>query len=165
MHLATPPTQLLRNVRDYCGIIAQCDPTTHVRQRRSARQMLSHCLRGPPDSRLPTRAPALKIHVLSFHLESRHLVRFPSILCPCWNPKRPPGWASRSAPKGQRTVVPFCRHRDTFVWGRWRRKGRRERERGGVTSNFLHCGSGQLYFIQQASRPPRTTLSQPPPAQ
>lgn len=141
---------------NYCDIIAQSDPTTRVRQSRTALPTPSRCLQGPPASRR-----ALKIHVLSFHLESRHLVRFPSTRRPRWNPKRPPGWASCSAPKRTEDSGAFLQAQRHFCLGEVEEEG----SEGEVASHFLHCGSGQFDFIQQAPRPPRTTLSQPPPAQ
>lgn len=114
MHYATPPIKLLRNLPDFCDAIVQSDPMTRVRRCHAA-------------FRVPTRFSqhaqqhcALRIHVLCFHLESRRWVPLsPFHTRLRWNPKRPPAWASSSLPKGQRTVVPFCRHRDTSVWGRW----------------------------------------------
>lgn len=141
----------------FCDVIAQSDWTTRVRQSCSVLPTQSRCLQGPPDSLLPTRATVLRIKNSSplFASGEQTFGTSPFHWRLGWNPKRPPGWASSSPPKGQRTVVPFCGHRDTSVWGRWE-------EVGELQSIFCIVVSGQLYFIQQASRPPRTTLSQPP---
>lgn len=97
---------------------------------------------GSSDSLLPTRATAMCIKnscplfssgeqtfgTSPFHW---HLRR---------NPKRPPAWASSSPTKGQRTVVPFCRHRDTSVWGE-------VGEVGGLQSFFaLWCRDNYILF-------------------
>lgn len=137
---------------DYCDTITQSYPSARARQSSSALPTLSRCLQGPPGSLPALQRRVLKIHFSSgeqtFGLECESLP-----LSSALESQTPGRLGVLLGSKGQRTVVPFCRHRDTFVCGGGE-------EAGGGGGNFLHCGSGQLYFIQQAPRPPQTTRSQ-----
>lgn len=98
-----------------------------------------------PCFRLPTRAPAMciKNSCPLFSSGEQMFGTSPFHWRPRWNPKRPPGWASSSPPKLQRTVVSFCRHRDASVWRRCR-----------GFSHFLHCGVGTIIIYSTSFQTP-----------
>lgn len=118
----------------------------------------------PPDSRLPTRAtapPRIKNSCPFFSSGEQTFGTIPFHSASVLESQTPARLGVLLGSERTEDSGAFLQAQRHFCLGEVQEEG----SEGEVGSNFLHCGSGQLYFIQQAPRPPRTTLSQPPPAQ
>lgn len=148
-HSASPAVKLLRNVPDFCNVIAQSDPTTRVRQSRSVLPAPSRCLQGPADSLLPTRATAQRIKNSCPLSSSGEQTLGPSPFHwrPGWNPKRPLGWASSSPPQRTEDSGAFLQAQRHFCLGK-------VGGGGGASVNFLHCGVGTIIFYSTGFQTP-----------